>query len=81
MLNKEQISNSSVLSQKGESQKEGGTEEREEIIVFRKICCALFTCYLRFEIFPFALSTTNLHEVRCEVFDSQRRNWNPNNHL
>ena len=26
-----------------------------EIVVFRKIWRALFSCYLRFEIFPFAL--------------------------
>ena len=29
------------------------------MLVFRKIWCALFSCYLLFEIRPFALSPTN----------------------
>ena len=28
------------------------------MVVSRKICCALFSCYLRFKIRPFALSPT-----------------------
>ena len=30
------------------------------MFVFWKIWCALFSCYLRFKIRPFALSRTNL---------------------
>ena len=35
------------------------------MFVFRKIWCALFSCYLRFEIHPFALLPMNYASNSC----------------
>ena len=64
--------NSSVIRQKGESQNGGNKKTKhasvrisgEEILVLRKIWRALFSCYLRFGIRPFALLLTNYLELQ-----------------
>ena len=52
---------------------------KQELFVFRKIWCALFACYLRFEIHPFALSPTNfcktIHFWHKAYYDI-KRSWN-----